>query len=168
MHHRIDGIDISTIGLEYRARLSLIAQDATLHVGTVRSNLDNFNEFTDADCLDALERVQLNVEEGADEARGRRGVGLDTLVAAGGHNFSAGQRQLLAMARALLKRSNIIIMDEATAFVSTIILLLLILGLMIFFLGRLISIPTPRFRVLFVKSLLIRLCLLLLIDYEQS
>lgn len=93
----------------------MIAQDATLHVGTVRSNLDNFNEFTDADCLDALERVQMNIEEGGEEGRGRRGVTLETLVAAGGHNFSAGQRQLIAMARALLKRSSIIIMDEATA-----------------------------------------------------
>lgn len=115
----IDGVDISQVGLEYRSRLSLIPQEAVLFAGTVRSNLDAFDEHTDEECLDALTRVQLNIEDAAAaEERGRRGVGLDSLVSQGGHNFSAGQRQLLAMARALLKRSKIILMDEATASVD--------------------------------------------------
>lgn len=117
----IDGINISTIGLcDLRSRLAIIPQDPTLFQGTVRSNLDPFNEHTDLALWSALRQADLVpagvelTESRADASR----IHLDSIVEEDGLNFSLGQRQLMALARALVRGSQIIICDEATSSVD--------------------------------------------------
>ncbi|KAI9273715.1 P-loop containing nucleoside triphosphate hydrolase protein [Sporodiniella umbellata] len=108
----IDGVDIHKIGLNVlRSRLTIIPQDPVLFSGTLRSNLDPFNQHDDAELWASLKRAHL-IEDGENS------VDLDSPVAENGSNWSQGQRQLIALARALVKKSALIILDEATSSVD--------------------------------------------------
>ncbi|GFY97857.1 multidrug resistance-associated protein 3 [Actinidia rufa] len=110
----IDGIDISSIGLhDLRSRLSIIPQDPTMFEGTVRSNLDPLEEYTDEQIWEALDKCQLG-----DEVRKKEGK-LDSAVTENGENWSMGQRQMVCLGRVLLKKSKVLVLDEATASVDT-------------------------------------------------
>ncbi|KAF9542241.1 hypothetical protein EC957_002193 [Mortierella hygrophila] len=109
----IDGVDIASIGLrQLRQHLSIIPQDPTLFAGTVRENLDPFFEFEDSSLWEALERAHLK-----DYIASLPG-GLSFEVSANGDNFSMGQRSLVCLARALLRKSKVLVLDEATAAVD--------------------------------------------------
>lgn len=115
----IDGVNIATVGLsDLRSRLAIIPQDPTLFRGTIRSNLDPFNEHTDLDLWSALRQADLVDADSSldDKAHGR--IHLDSVVEEEGLNFSLGQRQLMALARALVRGAQIIVCDEATSSVD--------------------------------------------------
>ncbi|KAF5334268.1 hypothetical protein D9758_015549 [Tetrapyrgos nigripes] len=124
----IDDVDISKIGLkDLRSKIGMIPQDPTLFSGTVRTALDPFSLYDDARLWDALRRSYL-IESGhptpgssvtqLDEEIPNTAITLDSVIEPEGANLSVGQRSLLSLARALVKDTKVVILDEATASVD--------------------------------------------------
>lgn len=123
----IDGVDVSKIGLnDLRSGVSIIPQDPLLFSGTLRTNLDPFNEKTDLELYDALRRAHLVKTSTRTSIDGRpsmaddssRKFTLDTAIEEEGNNLSVGERSLVSLARAMVRDTKVLVLDEATASVD--------------------------------------------------
>ncbi|KAF9361387.1 hypothetical protein BGX34_007153 [Mortierella sp. NVP85] len=109
----IDGIDTSTLGtMDLRPKIAIIPQDPVLFQGTFRYNLDPLSRHTEQELWQVLETSDLKSYVQAQEG------GLDSMITAQGENLSVGQRQLVCLSRALLAKSKVVVLDEATASVD--------------------------------------------------
>ena len=106
----IDGVDITTIGLmKLRSSLTIIPQDPALMEGTLRYNIDPMNQHSNSDIVNVMKKINFDyiISEHPD--------GINQVIAEGGSNLSVGEKQLICITRAILRKSKIVIMDEATA-----------------------------------------------------
>ncbi|KAH6879600.1 cadmium ion transporter [Coprinopsis sp. MPI-PUGE-AT-0042] len=113
---QIDGINIEEVGLEtLRTRLALVPQESVLFIGTLRENIDPLRQRTDAELLSVLQRVGLLPPAGTSDTVVESKFSLDSVIGDEGSNYSVGEKQLLSLTRALVRRSQVIVLDEATS-----------------------------------------------------